>query len=141
MRLPQRRLTGTRERLSGAALRCTRERLGLTTRWLASHLDVTERSVHRWESGVRPVPDGVRVEVERLAARHGALVERLHARLDRMTEPRLFTWRTDADVAEAGEREMPLPASWHRAAVGLVLARRPGVEVVYRMPMRPNGGS
>ena len=32
--------------MSGAELRCLREWLGLTTRWLADHLGVAERSIH-----------------------------------------------------------------------------------------------
>ncbi|QAY63864.1 transcriptional regulator [Xylanimonas allomyrinae] len=118
--------------MTGAALRCTRERLGLTTRWLADHLDVNERSLHRWEAGVRRVPRGVCAEIERLQTCHDELVQRLDGALSAMSEPRLVTWRTDADVSSAGGPEAGYPASWHRAAVAQVLVHRPGTRVAYR---------
>ncbi|QAY69970.1 helix-turn-helix domain-containing protein [Xylanimonas protaetiae] len=124
-----------RDPMTGAALRCTRERLGLTTRWLADHLDVAERSVHRWESGEWPVPDGVRLAVELLTARHDVLVEALLADVDALPDPLLVTYRTDADADAIGTPDVAgYPAAWHRAAVGRVLAVRPGATVVYRVP-------
>ena len=45
--------------MNGATFRATRERLGLTTRWVSEELDVRERTVHRWESGASPIPEGV----------------------------------------------------------------------------------
>lgn len=120
-----------RDPMTGAALRCIRERLGLTTRWLADHLDVAERSVHRWESGAWPVPDGVRRELEVLQARHAGLVDQLVAGLVEMPDPVLTTYRTDDDAAGCGES---MPASWHRALVGRVLEQYRGATVVYQVP-------
>lgn len=123
------------DQLTGAALRCTRERLGLTTRWLADHLAVAERSVHRWESAEWPVPDGVRDAVRALEARHAELIDALRVDLRTLPEPALVTYRTDADAAAVGAPDAAgFPASWHRAAVGAVLVDEPDAPVAYRAP-------
>lgn len=61
--------------MNGATFRATRERLGLTTRWVSEELEVRERTVHRWESEASPIPEGVvdaMIEWEEL---HDDLVE------------------------------------------------------------------
>lgn len=140
--------TPATEQMTAAELRVVREYLGLTTRWLADHLGVAERSVHRWESGEWPVPGGVSVEVERLEAatadRVGAAVEACHDARD----PAILTYRTDqlyrrhhphvGPGAYPGPRlgsrpvvAVPWPAAWHRAVVARVAQGVPGLVIDY----------
>lgn len=118
------------ERMTDAELKVIREYLGLTTRWLADHLGVAERTVHRWESGASPIPDGVRLEVERLevatATAVGAAVE---ACMD-LPDPAVVTYRTDEEY-RARHPEPTWPASWHRAVVARVAEEVPGLVISY----------
>lgn len=134
--------TISNEPMTGATLRCTRERMGLTTRWLSIHLKVAERTVHRWEADVQTVPDGIRTQVLDLVEKHAALIAELRGSLaalraenDPVMAPLLITYRTDNDVDAVGAPDAAgYPASWHRAAVGAVLADAPHTPVVYRVP-------
>jgi DNA-binding transcriptional regulator YiaG len=119
--------------MTDAEFKVTRERLGLTTRWLADHLAVAERTVHRWEAGQQAVPGGVQDELDRLAAIAGAAVEQLEAELEQMPDPHVVTYRTDDDY-RAVEPDTDWPASWHRALAARVAERRPDAAVVYRIP-------
>lgn len=121
------------ERMTDAEFKVVREYLGLTTRWVADHLGVAERSVHRWEAGVSPIPDGVRIQMERWeddTAR--SVVAGVVALMD-VPEPAVVTYRTDADYQRA-EPGAEWPASWHRAVVARVAAAVPGLLIVYRQP-------
>ncbi|GEL19323.1 helix-turn-helix domain-containing protein [Pseudonocardia asaccharolytica] len=121
--------------MTGAELRVVREHLGLTTRWLAEHLRVQERTVHRWEADVSPIPDGVRCAVEDLETRTAAVVTTaIEACLD-APDPKILTYRTDGDY-QAHHPEQPWPASWHRAVVARVAGEVPGLAIEWWRPGR-----
>ena len=91
--------------MSGAELRCLREWLGLTTRWLADHLDVAERSVHRWESGAYPVPAGVASEVLRLSEITYDVLNGIGGRLFDLSDPEFWLAPRDhRDLLRRGAR-------------------------------------
>ena len=116
--------------MSGAELRCLREWLGLTTRWLADHLDVAERSVHRWESGAYPVPAGVASEVLRLSEVTYDVLNGIVDRLLDLPDPGVVTYRSDADY-RAHHPEQDWPASWHRALCARLADEVPGLRIAY----------
>lgn len=58
--------------VTAADFRAARERYGLTVQWLADTLRVRQRTVHRWEAGHTPIPDGV---ADELAAWHAAWLD------------------------------------------------------------------
>lgn len=121
------------EPMTAAELRVVREFLGLTTRWLAEHLEVAERTVHRWEDGTSVVPDGVRVEVERLEEATAQVVSAAIAACNDMRDPAILTYRTDADYRRH-HPEQPWEARWHRAVVARVAQEVPGLEISYWAP-------
>lgn len=100
--------------MNGATFKAVRERLGLTTRWVADELGVAERSVHRWEADTSPIPDGV---VEALESWETLHVNRVAAADDVVVIPR------------TGERD-GLPASWWRS-VAAEARREHGSEIDY----------
>ena len=116
--------------MSGAELRCVREWLGLTTRWLADHLGVAERSVHRWESGIREVPEGVAAEVLRLSEITYGVLNGLIDQLLDVPEPGVYTYMSDADY-RSHHPEQDWPASWHRALCARLADEVPGLRIVY----------
>lgn len=129
--------------MSGAELRCLRECLGLTTRWLAEHLDVAERSVHRWESDAQRVPEGVAAEVRRMdRVTRGELAvmgDQLDHRSFHVTsrsgslmvvDPGVITYRSDEDY-RAHHPEQDWPASWHRALCARLADEVPGLRIAY----------
>lgn len=116
--------------MSGAELRCLREWLGLTTRWLADHLGVAERSVHRWESGVRDVPQGVADEVLRLSEITYDVLNGLVDHLIDMPDPGVYTYTSDADYRHH-HPEVDWPASWHRALCARLADEVPGLRITY----------
>lgn len=118
------------DRMTDAELKVVREHLGLTTRWLAEHLRVAERTVHRWEMGVSPIPDGVRVAVEALEQETALLVGAAADACCDAADPAMLTYRIDADY-HTHHPEQLWPASWHRALVARVAHEVPGLEIVY----------
>lgn len=116
--------------MSGATLRVTRERLGLTTRWLAEHLDVAERTVHRWENEHSTIPPGVRRAVEHLAEETEQMVAENVAELLGTDRAVVETYRTDEHLARH-RPDASWPASWHRALVGRLALEVPGLGIVY----------
>ena len=116
--------------MSDAEFRCLREWLGLTTRWLADHLDVAERTVHRWEAGVSPIPAGVAAELLRLSeVTYDALNGLVDQLLD-LPDPGVITYRTDADFAQ-DQPQSDWPASWHRALCARVADEVPGLRIEF----------
>lgn len=117
-------------RMTAAELRVVREHLGLPIEWLARHLRVTERTIRRWERGVSPIPDGVRLEVaamEQQTAQHiGAAVDAAMASPD----PVMLTYRSDTDY-RTHHPELEWPASWHRAVVARVAQEVPALVIDY----------
>lgn len=118
------------EAMTAAELRVVREHLGLTKRWLAEHLGVRERTVDRWEEGSSPVPDGVRVEIERLEQVTAEHVGAAVAGCNDARDPALVTYRTDAEYRRH-HPEQTWPASWHRAVCARVAQEVPGLVIDY----------
>lgn len=127
------------DRMSAAEFRVLREFLGLTTRWMAEHLDVAERTVHRWEDGTSPIPLGVQVEVRELAAFTGRIVDGWVAAHSRPRVNRAMqTYRTDTDYhATHQPGGGSWSASWHRAMTARVAERVPGLDIEYWAPRDP----
>ena len=118
------------ERMTPAELRVVREFLGLSSAALAGYLGVTDRTVRHWEAGKYPVPDGVRIEIEKLEAYTARFVADVVERLLDIPDPVVVTYRTDEEYHEA-HPEIPLPASWHRAVVARVAQEVPALSIVY----------
>lgn len=116
--------------MSGAELRCTRECLGLTTRWLAQHLSVAERSVHRWEAETQRIPEGVADEVQRLSALTYEARSELTDKMFDLPEFCVITYRSDGDY-RAHEPESDWPASWHRALCARLADEVTGLRISY----------
>ncbi|WP_396902648.1 hypothetical protein [Mycolicibacterium sp.] len=114
-----------------AELRCLREFLGLPPVWLADRLKVRERTLHRWEAAVAPIPDGVATEVENLANDAADIVEQLVQQYEASGGGELVTYRTDEDYRAVGELGLVYPASWHRAIAARVAEQVPDVTLVY----------
>jgi len=103
-----------------AEFRCLREYLGLPLGWTAAALDVAERTVNRWESGVTPVPEHAAKALRKLSLYTDTAVASLMAKQPTM----LRTTASDAVVAPG------LPGSWHRAVCARV-ADHLGVRIDY----------
>lgn len=119
------------ERMAPAELRVVREFLGLTPEWLAGHLDVSARTVRHWEAGKYAIPDGVRLEVERLEAHTAEAVSAYVNALMDLPDPGVITFRTDAEFHAAAPEQAPMPASWHRAVVARAAQEVPGLAIAY----------
>jgi hypothetical protein len=106
--------------MTPADFRVIREHLGLTTAWLATHFDVAERSVQRWERAESPVPGAVADEMRELERRTRDQVAELAKELAEMTaagEPAAVqTFFSDAEYRR--QTDGTWTASWHRAMVG-----------------------
>lgn len=123
--------------MNAATLRCTRERMGLPVEWLAGWLGVAPRTVHRWEAGIRPVPDGVAHDVGWLeSATWLAVWAVVKATQDDPDLCVLLTYRTDWDYRKA-EPTATLPASWHRAVMDSAVMLRGGLALDYWEEGRP----
>lgn len=120
----------TDDPMTAAEMRVVREHLGLTTRWLADHLQVAERTVHRWENGQIRVPDGVRVAIEHLEQLTAQHVDAAIAACNDARDPALATYRTDQDYRRH-HPEQPWPAEWHRAVCARVAQEVPGLVITY----------
>lgn len=116
--------------MSAAEFRCLREWLGLTTLWVAEHLGVAERTVHRWEAGVSRVPPGVSGELLRLSEITYDVLNRAVDELMDIPDPGIVTYRSDADYREH-HPEVDWPASWHRALCGRIGDDVPGLRIEY----------
>jgi len=116
--------------MTAAEMRVVREYLGLTTRWLADHLQVAERTVHRWENAQSPIPDGVRVAIELLEQATARHVSAAVAACNDAGDPALATYRTDQDYRRH-HPEQPWPAGWHRAVCARVAQEVPGLAIDY----------
>lgn len=120
----------TDNRMTAAELKVTRESLGLSGDWLATHLGVNSRTVREWEQGRRPVPDWVRLEVEDLEQFTAELVGDVVERLMGVDEPEIVTYRSD-DEYHTICQGVSFPASWHRAACARVAKEVPALSIVY----------
>lgn len=118
------------ERMTPAELRVVREFLGLTPEWLASHLNVSARTVRHWEAGKYLIPDGVRLEVENLEAVTGEFIGNAVEQLMDVPDPVVATYRTDAEY-QAAVPGITFPASWHRAVIARVAQEVPALSIVF----------
>lgn len=112
---------------TAAEFRCLRESLGISSHWLAAHLEVAERTVLRWEFGRNPLRDYATDALAAIAADADALTDELAA--PGVTV--VYTYRTDEDY-HAREPGARYPASWHRAAAWRA-ARRLGAQLDYHV--------
>ncbi|GAA1011538.1 helix-turn-helix domain-containing protein [Streptomyces thermogriseus] len=118
------------ERMTPAELRVVREFLGFTPESLAEHLKVSARTVRHWEAGKYKIPDGVRLEIEKLEAQTAKYVEAVIEQLMDLPDPAVVTYRTDAEY-KATDPSSPFPASWHRAVIARVAQEVPALSIVY----------
>jgi DNA-binding XRE family transcriptional regulator len=118
------------ERMTDAEFRVIREYLGLTGQWIAQHLQVNERTVRAWEAGRYPIPEGVRLAIERLEADTGAFVSAAIDALMDLPEPGVVTYRSDQEY-HAANPGIGYPVSWHRAAIARIAQDVPGLVIAY----------
>ncbi|WP_051698511.1 helix-turn-helix domain-containing protein [Streptomyces albus] len=118
------------ERMTAAEFKVVREFLGLTGDWLASHLGVDPRTVRHWEQGKYAIPDGVRLEIEKLERQTGEFVSGIVEKLMDLPDPGVITYRND-DEYHAAHPEIPFPAAWHRAVVARVAQEVPALSITY----------
>lgn len=118
------------ERMTAAEFRVVREFLNVTGDWLAGHLKVNPRTVRSWEQGRYPIPDGVRIEIEKLEAMTAGAVGRLVAILNDEQEPAVIVYRDDAEYA-AHQPAADMCASWYRAVVARAALEVPGLVIDY----------
>lgn len=128
------------ERMTDAEFKVVREFLGLTGDWLAQHLGVSARTVRHWEQGKYPIPDGVRLELERLEAETGHFIGVCIQALMDVPDPGTYVYRTDAEY-HAANPGVKWPASWHRAVVARVALEVPGLVIAYPPQSIPSGGA
>lgn len=119
----------TRERMPRGELQTVREYLGLTTEALAGLLGVLHSTVRHWEAGSKPVPYGVRAEVEQIEAVTAAAVGELVEALGRMPDPAVVVYRTDADMHAARPDMAHLTARWWRHVVARAAHEVPGLVI------------
>jgi hypothetical protein len=105
-----------------AEVKAWRERMGLSTRWLAERWERPEPSVQRWERA-RTLPVGLVTDLQTLIHEFDQQVTSLVA------SARQLIWvpRTDADSPD------DRPATWHRA-VALTAARQTGATLTFIDP-------
>ncbi|MFL0393600.1 helix-turn-helix domain-containing protein [Streptomyces albus] len=118
------------ERMTAAEFKVVREFLGLTGDWLAGHLGVSPRTVRHWEQGKYAIPDGVRLEIEKLERQTGEFVSGIVEKLMDLPDPGVITYRND-DEYHAAHPEIPFPAAWHRAVVARVAQEVPALSITY----------
>lgn len=117
------------ERMKAVEFTMVREWLGLGQDWLADHLAVDIATVWAWEDGSRPVPDVVRMELERLEAQTADVVTAGMEALKDQPEPAVLTYRSDGEYHQR-EPEAPWPASWHRRVVARIAQEVVGLVIV-----------
>lgn len=124
------RKTTDPRQMTAAEFKVRREALGVTTAWTAARMRVQERTVHRWEAGVSPIPEGVRIEMDYLQMLTADAAEAMRLDLLLQESPSVVTYRTDDQYRRAcpdGE----FPASWHRAVVARVAREVPALGITY----------
>lgn len=119
------------ERMTPAEFRVVREWLGFPVEWLAAHLGVSARTIRYWEAGKHPIPDSVRLEIERLEAYTGEFVGRVVDALLDVPDPVVVTYRSDADY-HAAHPEIGFPASWHRRVIARAALEVPALQIIYQ---------
>lgn len=122
------------ERMTPAELRVVREFLGFSVPALAAHLEVSERTVRHWEEGRYQIPDGTRLEIERIEVETDDYVEAVVEALSAAQTPdgalAVSVYPTDEDY-RAVDPTSPYPASWHRSVIARATLEVPGVAILY----------
>jgi len=119
------------EIMTPAELRVVREWLGLTGEALGALIGVQDRTVRRWEAGQDRVPEGARLDIERLEDMAAAAVGAVVDQLADAREVRMLTYRTNDDFWAHRPELAPHPASWHRAIAARVAQEVPGLAIDY----------
>jgi transcriptional regulator with XRE-family HTH domain len=121
-------------RMTPIELKVVREALGLSREQLAAALHVGLRSVDDWESGRRPIPEGVGDDVERIEAYTAEVAGQLAAHLlEHAGDTPVFeVYDRDADMPALDLPSAPLPptARWWRAVAHRVAEDVPGLRIV-----------
>lgn len=105
--------------MTPAEFKARRERMGLSTQWLATRWGVSLLSVQRWERN-RAIPDGLAADFESIedAFRDAVDTGEWESR-DVLSVPRVDSESTDG-----------FPSAYHRA-VALGIAERTGARIVF----------
>ena len=104
--------------LTGAQFKAQRERMGLSTAWLARRWGVTLLTVQRWENTTIS---------EATARRFLQLVDRYNTQVQTLAgagAPTISVPRTDDQVTDG------YPSAWHRS-IAFTAAATTGAELVY----------
>lgn len=117
-------------RMDPGELQMVREYLGLTIEALAGMLGVNPRTVRSWEAGRDPIPERIRLDVERVEAMTAEAVGELVAALNDARNPAVQVYRTDKAMHTARPGMDHLPARWWRHVVARACHEVPGVEIV-----------
>lgn len=119
--------------MTPAEFRILRERLGLTTNWLAEHYGVRHRQVQRWDRGEKTnVTPGRSAVLQSIPAERAAALRELEQLTDQVIDDMVRELRTQARAKQGPpavqtyvtdeqyqEHEAgPWTSAWHRAAVG-----------------------
>lgn len=111
--------------MRGVEWRCLREHLALPVEWMAQHLEISERTIRRWEQDTRAVPSGVEYEMLRINGEtHAYVVDLLMHVSVPETDPVLLAPLRQSDVPANPPHvgvHLQLPASWWRRVVARVL--------------------
>ena len=99
------------------------------TGW-AGHLGVEDRTWREWEAGTAPIPEEVRIEIERLEQITAGIVGETVRALTHVPHPGVLTYRNDAQF-HAAHPGIDYPASWHRAIIARVAQEVPGLPIRY----------
>lgn len=117
-----------------AYFRVMRETLGISNADIARILDVSDRSVHKWNFTIT-APDAAWKILDEQAERVQGSVDELLARAERQGEGEPVVLRVYPSDETAEAAGVPMPASWHRAAAGIAALALEGegyrVEMVY----------
>lgn len=116
------------ERMTSATFRALREYLGLPGSWLAAYLEVSERTIRKWDQGESPIPPGVAEELEHLAQVTTDFVDR---EAERLRHDPAGTWpfeipRRVHDL-HAMTPTTDLPIDWWRNVGARLLLAVPGL--------------
>lgn len=113
----------TGERMSPAEFAAVRDYLGLTQDDLAERLGVrSTKTIRSWAAGTHAIPDGVRVEMERLEDETAAVVGRLVAELTASTGDPVLV------IPQDGYQD-GWPARWWRHVAIRVAVEVPGLSI------------
>ena len=98
---------------------------------MARMLDVADRSVRRWIAGTAPIPDGVRVWVERIEAATADAVGQVLAAIMDEPDPTVIVYRTDEEMWGERPDSEPMPARWWRMVAARAAYEAPGLTITY----------